>query len=246
VTAPDPGRQEAFERGVTFLRDVTQSGQTVEAYLASHPEKRDPTVADDVHVFAVEALKAGRLDDAQLAAAIGGTLNMLLGRLSNAFEDRELSLQVDYQRATTPEEYEKAREGFEELARRATEAGEQRRALFARAFMIQGSYFGSEAAQDPEESGRWIRRGLGDLLDTLAGSPAPMSQEDAALLMDFAFAPLDLASSKVWLEQRSVDALLRDVADAIEKHIPLDAPLSQDPQRDAQIAAVLARFSSRA
>jgi hypothetical protein len=236
--------QESVSRGMAFLRNLMDTGANVDSFLEAHPDVSSPTLADDLHALSGEALVGGQLDTAKLAAVVGGSLNLRLGREVEALQDREMMLQVDYQRAESPDQYEQVRESFLELGDRADELGEARRALRARCFAIQSGYFGSEAADEPQEQERWVRRALDDLIRCLEAQEQPMSAENATFLMDFAFAPLDLATARVWMETEIMSAVLAKVSSEIDVHIPLDAPLSSDPERDAAIAVVLARLPS--
>jgi hypothetical protein len=229
-------------RAIALLRDLGASKRDLHAYLADHPEAATAKVADELHKFSSEALLAGQLDTASIAASVGGVVNIRLGRMREAVGNREVQLQVEYQRATSTAEYETVRQNFVELAERARGYGEGKRELTAYAFMIQAGYFGAQAAETPEDRERWIRRALGDIITTLRSQPAPMEAEDATRLMESMFAPLDMATGELWLEQTTIEAVLRDLSREIDRHIAADAPLSADPARDAAIAVVLARL----
>ena len=186
---------------------------------------------------------AGQLDTVLIAAAVGGVLNLRLGRTHEAVADREMQLQVDYQRAVSEAEYDAVRESFLELADRARSYGEKMRELTACGFAIQAGYFGAQVTASQEARERWIRRSLTDMIKTLRAQPGQIAATDATRLIDFMYAPLDMATGEVWAEQATIGALLREVSREIDAHVGTDVPLSNDPQRDAAIAVVLDRMN---
>lgn len=223
----------------------------LERFLEERSHRLTAKLADQLAELAKRALMGQAWPMATMAAGLGTSVNLRLGRRLQAVATQFILAQGVYQQATTPEDYEVVRRMLVEVVRQAETIGDARHAFEARGVMIQSGYFATKAASNPsvfvqDAAQACLRRALGDLVELLESQPASMPAEDVVFVMESAFAPLDLATSEFHSDQDAMDALLRKVAAAIDVHIPPDARYSEDAERDAAIANVLARLPDSA
>lgn len=229
-----------------FVQRLAESGDP-QAFLDQRNAELTPELAESLRALTGEALKAGAFDYVVVAGNVAASVNLRLGARPEALACSLLALQAEFQQAATVEEYEAVRTQLLQAEERVKETeGAAQTGFEARGFAVQCGYFACEAASSPEPAESLIRQSLEDMLVLLDSQPSPLPPERVSLFMAFAFPTLDLATARLWLdEEGGIAAALRRLAAQLEEAIPAEAPLSEDPSRDAAMADVLARLAAR-
>jgi hypothetical protein len=121
----------------------------LERFLAERSDRLTPELAEQLAEMAKQALVSGEWEWAGIAAVVAMSIELRLGRAEKAIEALLVSVQADYQPASTAADYDRVRSALLEVAERARAAGATPHELAAQGLAIQSGYFGGRGGLRP-------------------------------------------------------------------------------------------------
>lgn len=221
----------------------------VDGSLKALTTERADEVTDDLareaRAACIDALHAGNLGLAHVAAISASMLWIHLG-------DREQSLvsyvdwqQIEYMRAETPAEYDAARQSLRRATEMAEEVGSRDEAFKAAAIAADCSFWAALGAEGAAEKQRRLVQTLRDVIDVapLADPAVAVSFERYVSLLA---ATASEAMSTIWSASHEAEAadLLRELASVADAVVPIDFRYEQagDAEKTAGTASILAEL----
>lgn len=225
------------------LVNVTASGGLAEL-LQTRGDEVTPELASEARSLFKQAVQAGNLGLAQVAAIAGAHAWLHLGDRHQGLVNHVDSLQIEYMRAETPEAYAEVREALLQARVMGDEIGDREQAFKAAIIAADCSFWAAQASHPTAKSGL--------LLQTMEDIVAASGEADAGDAAEYEryvsllAATASEAMSTVWLDDEArAQALLRQLAQAADRTIPTNYSYAQtgDAEKTAQTARVLASLS---
>ncbi len=228
-----------------FIHRLLDDG-SLEAFMDKHADELTPELAEQLHVLAKDALKAGAFD-MRRSQATSEEVSEPANRRSRRgpWRCRLLALQGDFQRATTVEEYEAVRTELLTMksVQRAHRAPNERSSK-------HGASPPSAATSHARRQHRRSRRSRSSsdrsrTCSCYSNACLHRCRRNGSTCSWTSFPTLDLATARLWLDvDGGIAAALSEIASTLDEAVPVDAPLASDPSRDAAMTDVLARVAA--
>jgi hypothetical protein len=229
-----------------MFQSVTQGPEALEKSLEQNKEKITPELASLARQAFKQAISEQDGQTATIAAVLASRLYGQLGDRFNELRNQIDFCQMRFMGAQTADEYTQVRRQALQLAEAAKSISSTPLAFESLTLAADCAYFASQESSGLE-SDDYLVTSLQDLLGAI--EHADQVEHDGVFekFVSLLTAVVDNSMSKFFVDptQAKVDDLLKRLAPAIEKTIPVEYEFEGNVEKTANMASVLTQLADR-